>query len=116
MPAPRTLWLYQLNDELLNVAVFEDTDPPYTTAEDLTGMTEVTLVIKATRETADAEGAELTLTDGAIAITNALLGLMQITVPAASLAIAGRRWYRLDAVRAGKTRTLAYGYLVVTDT
>ncbi len=116
MPAPRTLRLYQRNDEVLDVAVFEDTDPPYTTAEDLTGTTEVTLVIKATRETADAEGTALTMTDGDIAITNAVLGLMQVTVPAAALAIAGRRWYRLDAVRASMTRTLAYGYLVVTDT
>jgi hypothetical protein len=53
MPAPRTLRLYQLNDEVLNVAVFQDTDPPYTTVEDLTGTTAVTLVIKASRETAD---------------------------------------------------------------
>jgi 23S rRNA G2445 N2-methylase RlmL len=41
---------------------------------------------------------------------------MRITVPATALATAGRRWYRLDAVRASLTRTLAYGYLVVTDT
>jgi hypothetical protein len=116
MPAPRTLRLYQLNDEVLNVAVFQDTDPPYTTVEDLTGTTAVTLVIKASRETADSEGTALTLAHGDIVITNAVGGLMRITVPAAALAAAGRRWYRLDAVRASLTRTLAYGYLVVADT
>lgn len=116
MPAPRTLRLYQANDEVLDVAVFEDTDPAFTTPEDLTGTTEVTLVFKASKETPDNEGVSLTLTDGDIAITDASGGLMRITVPAAALAAAGRRWYRLDAVRAGLTRTLAYGYLVVTDT
>lgn len=116
MPTPRTLRLYQANDETLDVTVYTETIPPFTDPEDLTGVSEVTLILKASRETADDEGTSLTLIGGDIAITDAVGGLMQITVPAAALAAAGRRWYRLDAVRAGLTRTLAYGYLVVTDT
>lgn len=116
MPSPRTLRLLQNNGKTLAVVVYEDTTPPYTTPYDLTGLDEVTLILKATKETADADGEALTLTDGAIAITVPLEGQMEIDVPASALAIAGRRWYRLDVEQAGSVETVGFGYLVVRDT
>lgn len=116
MPFPRTLKLLQNNDQTLAIAVYEETDPPYTTPRDLTGTTEVTLIFKASAETADNEGIELTMSDGNITITDAAGGLMTCRVPRTAVLIAGKRWHRLDAVRAGKTITLGYGNLLVTDT
>jgi hypothetical protein len=116
MPSPRTLRLLQGNDQTLAIAVYADTTPPYTTPQDLTGTTEVTLTFKASRETADVEGTTLTMTDGDITITDAAAGLMTCNVPASAVVIAGKRWHRLDAVRATETKTLAYGNLLVTDT
>jgi hypothetical protein len=116
MPVPRTLKLLQNNDQTLAIEVFEETVPPYTTPQDLTGTTEVTLLFKASAETADNEGIELTLSDGDITITDAAGGLMTCRVPRAAVLVAGKRWHRLDAVRAGKLTTLGYGNLVVTDT
>lgn len=116
MPFPRTLKLLQNNDQNLAIAVFEETDPPHTTPQDLTGTTEVILIFKASAATADVEGIELTMSDGDITITNAVGGLMTCQVPRSAVLIAGKRWHRLDAVRAGELTTLGYGNLVVTDT
>jgi len=111
-----SLRLLQVNDETLQAIVYQDTQPPRTTRQDLTGVTAITLIVKATRETPDGQGVTLTLAGGDITITDQAQGELLIEVPAVFLTDAGQRWFRLDLVRGGHNRTAAMGYLQTIDT
>lgn len=112
MPAVRALRLYQANDDTIAVTIADDdTDDVL----NLGSVTELTMVIKASRETADASATLLTLTDGDIVVTNASAGRCEITVPATAVPDAGELWYRLDVERGGTTRTAVFGDLHIID-
>lgn len=112
MPAVRALRLYQANDDTLTVTVADDdTDAVI----NLGSVTELTMVIKATRETADASATLLTMTGGDITVTSAAAGRCEVTVPASAVPNAGDWWYRLDVERGGTTRTATYGDLRIID-
>jgi hypothetical protein len=110
-----SLRLLQANHATLKGVVYEDTEPPRTTRQDLTAVTDITLMIKAARETPDGQGTTLTL-DGAITITDAERGELEIEVPAALVQDAGERWFRLDLTQGGEVTTAAMGYLQTIDT
>lgn len=113
---PVSLRLLQSNDETLHAVVYLDTRPPRTTRRDISDITAITLLIKASPQTPDADATTLTLAGGHITVTDAERGELTIEVPASVLAVAGERWFRLDLAAGARTRTVAAGYLQTADT
>lgn len=110
MPDKTPLTLYQGNTEQVDITVTLDG-----AVYDLTGAT-LNAYFKATPGTADDDpGVTLLTTGDGIEVTEAAAGQATITVPAAALATAGHRWYRVDVVAAGATRTCVYGPCYVVD-
>lgn len=115
MGVNRPLTLLQNNDVTVAFTVTdEDTKAPF----DLTGATAIELYLKPMAATADTDPGvhKLTLALGDITVTDAPAGECAAAILATMLATAGRQWYRLDVVGAGKRRTPIYGILSVTDT
>jgi hypothetical protein len=78
---------------------------------DLTGTT-VEMLIKPHARTDDDDPSVFTLP---VTITDAAAGECETAVPAAALAIAGARWWRLDILASGQRRTAIRGVLWVRD-
>lgn len=75
------------------------------------------LFVKPHRTTADTDLTVTKLTIGSgIAVTNASGGICVASIPAAALALAGLKWWRIDAVISGKRRTAIRGVVHVADT
>lgn len=108
MPVSHELTLYEANNEVANVTIYEEgTDTP----QDLTGAT-VEIYLKASASATDASATKLSTATGEITITDAADGEVTVVFPAQS---AGVTWWRIDAVISGQRRTAAYGRLIVVD-
>lgn len=108
------LHLSQGNDETLQFTVSVAAG----TALNLATVAALELFLKPTAQTIDTDPAvtKLTMAAGDIVITDPVNGVCLATVQASVLTTAGVRWWRLDAVLAGKRKTVLYGPLRVTDT
>lgn len=86
-------------------------------ALDLDTASALELFLKPHRTTADTDLAvtKLTLSSG-IAITDATAGTCIASIPASALAVAGLKWWRIDAVITGKRKTAICGLAHVADT
>jgi len=86
-------------------------------ALDLASASALELYLKPHRTTADTDLAVTKLTVGTgISITDAGAGTCVASIPAAALAVAGLKWWRIDAVISGKRRTAMCGVVHVADT
>lgn len=84
---------------------------------DLSTASALELFLKPHRTTLDTDLTVTKLTLGAgLTVTDSSGGVCVASIPAAALAVAGVRWWRLDAVISGKRRTAMYGPLKVADT
>ena len=111
MPIRRDLSVTQGNHTTIDVAITDsDTGGPY----DLTGVT-VEVYLKATAGQADNDAGTILLTSPSnIQINSAVNGTCTVTIIAANLPTAGRRWWRLDCVASGQRRTVMFGPMYVT--
>lgn len=106
------LELMQGNDEIVEHTVSTATGPL-----DLTTATAIEMFIKPSKATADTDPTvtKLTLTSG-ITIVDASAGRCDAAVPAAALATAGVRWWRLDLVISADRKTAMFGPVLIRDT
>lgn len=113
MPARIALTLDQHNDEDLTGTVLDETTEQ---PQNLTGVA-LEMLLKPSRETADdAETVTVLSTQGGqITVTTPAAGAYTVAVPASALAVAGVRWYRVDAVTGTDRKTVVYGPLKVRD-
>ena len=111
MPKERTLTLYQGNPETLTLSLTSDDTGA---ALDLTGVSDIKMIVKATAEDTDASGTTLSLLTGEITIVSAAAGNASVAVPASLTATAGARWYRVDCLPGPKTAL--YGTCYIRDT
>jgi hypothetical protein len=95
--------LNQNNDEVVQLTL-TDADPansgtPYVVP---TGG-DVQFYAKTSETTPDSDAAtvKLTLLNGQIVAIDSALGVYQVTIPAADLAVAGAKWWRCDVVGVG---------------
>jgi cobalamin biosynthesis protein CbiG len=104
----------------LNQANDEDVELTLTQAGaalDLGTASALELFLKPHRTTADTDPAVTKLTVGSgIAVTDEPGGVCVASIPAAALAVAGLRWWRIDAVITGKRKTALFGLVHVADT
>lgn len=105
------LTIYQNHDADLLISLIDPTtitlQNPLGNAYNLTGLT-VSLVRKATRDTADAQGKTYTCTiQGSPTAGNAT-----VTLPAADNSLAGVDWYRVDLI-GSETKAVKFGRLTV---
>lgn len=114
MPEYRALTWYQRNPDTSRITILDEATRE---AFDLAAVTEVQLVVKATRETDDADAiATLSTSTGEIAIIDPGAGVCEVTVPASVTADAGVVWYRLDAINPAGPITCSFGALTIVDT
>lgn len=110
------LQLSQLNDEDVELTLtHSDTGLPL----DLATVSAIEMYLKGSKTTDDTDPGvtKLTKQAGQIVITNAVGGVCIASIPAAALAVAGTRWWRVDVVIAGGQRkTALYGPLRISDT
>lgn len=111
MPRQRDLTLYQGNSDTLTLSVTaDDTGLPL----DLTGASDIKMVVKASADATDASGTTLSKLTGEISIVSAAAGTAIVAVPSSLTAAAGPFWYRVDVLPGPKTAL--YGTLYVRDT
>jgi hypothetical protein len=112
MATYQELNLNQNNDEVIALTLTQAG-----AALDLDTASALELYLKPHRTTADTDLAvtKLTLSSG-IAITDASAGTCTAAIPAAALAVAGLKWWRIDAVITGKRKTALFGVVYVADT
>lgn len=83
----------------------------------LTGVTAAEFIVKASKETADADADFVyTLADGAIELVDEAAGQLSVQMDGPDIADAGKRWYKLRVVKDGRGETVAFGALIVEDT
>ncbi len=112
MPRERTLTLFQGNAETLALSLTNDDTGA---ALDLSTVSDIKLIVKATAGDTDASGTTLSLLTGEITIVSpATAGNATVAVPATLTATAGPRWYRVDCLPGPKTAV--YGTCYIRDT
>lgn len=106
------LELNQSNDEDIELTLTQAG-----AALDLATASALELYLKPSRTTTDTDLAVTKLTVGSgIAITDAPGGVCVASIPAAALAQAGLKWWRIDAVITGRRKTAMFGLVHVADT
>lgn len=115
MTNSESLTLNQGNDEDLLILVRTNV-PVANTPLDLTGCT-VEVLLKLSPDTADSDASTWTGSSAGIGvqITDAIHGVVSVSIPAGNINPA-YRWWRCDVISTGKRKTAVYGIVSVTAT
>lgn len=113
MTAQINLQLNERNDETVNLTLFM---PDGVTPYNLTGAV-VNFWIKPSAMSADTDVdvIQLSTTTSGVVVTNATGGLATVTIPLVDMHTPVARFYRVDVVAGGQTKTAIYGLLQITN-
>ena len=113
MTLQQNLQLSERNDETINLVLLQ---PDGITPYNLTGAT-VRFFIKPSAASGDTDIDVILLSNvtSGIVVTDAVNGLATVTIPMADLPAPVAKFWRVDVVAAGQTKTAMFGLLQITD-